>query len=202
MKKEPKKGEFIPGLELAEGFYSEAVKPVLLKDFPDLKYSAALIGQGSEVLGFDTEMSTDHHWGPRVILFLTPVDLKTKEANIKAILSRKLPHSYRGYATNFSQPDPDDNGTKIMREASSGEVNHRVELSTIAGFFKSYLGVDIDKKMDIIDWLTLPQQKLRSIVAGKIFHDDLGLGKIREKHAWYPHDVWLLSGKKSGRKSI
>jgi hypothetical protein len=58
--------EFVPGLKLAELFYKEAVRPVLLKHFPRLRYSAALIGHGSEVLGFDTERSTDHHWGPRV----------------------------------------------------------------------------------------------------------------------------------------
>ena len=63
--------EFVPGLTLAELFYKEAVSPVLLKHFSRLRYSAALIGHGSEVLGFDTERSTDHHWGPRVQLFLT-----------------------------------------------------------------------------------------------------------------------------------
>ena len=55
--------EFIPGLELAKLFFHEAVEPVLDSDFPALKYSAALIGPGSEVLGFDTSMSRDHHWG-------------------------------------------------------------------------------------------------------------------------------------------
>ena len=45
---------FIKGLELSELFYEQAVKPILAKSFPDLTYSAALIGRGSEVLGFDT----------------------------------------------------------------------------------------------------------------------------------------------------
>jgi len=58
--------DFIPGLELGRLYYLEAVKPVLDSFF--LQYSAALIGSGSEILGFDTEMSTDHHCGPRVML--------------------------------------------------------------------------------------------------------------------------------------
>jgi hypothetical protein len=62
--------DFVPGLRLSERFYREAVRPVLDSEFPDLPHSAALIGTGSEVLGFDTEMSTDHDWGPRVLLFL------------------------------------------------------------------------------------------------------------------------------------
>src|SRR5437667_257304 len=58
--------DFIPGLELAGRFYDEAVRPILDRDFPGIAHSAALIGPGSEVLGFDTPMSRDHHWAPRV----------------------------------------------------------------------------------------------------------------------------------------
>ena len=65
---------FIPGLELCRLFYLEAVKPVLDTFSRSLQYSAALIGSGSEILGFDTEMSADHHWGPRVMLFLKEDD--------------------------------------------------------------------------------------------------------------------------------
>ena len=65
---------FIPGLELARRFYWEAVRPILDADFPGLRHSAALIGTGSEVLGFDTPMSADHHWGPRAMLFLAEDD--------------------------------------------------------------------------------------------------------------------------------
>ena len=57
--------EFIPGLQLSELFYQEAVKPILQAVFPHLVYSAALIGPGSEVLGYDTPQSMDHNWGPK-----------------------------------------------------------------------------------------------------------------------------------------
>ena len=55
-------GPFIPGVELARHFYDEAIAPLL----GDVKHSAALLGWGSDVLGFDTERSTDHGWGPRL----------------------------------------------------------------------------------------------------------------------------------------
>src|SRR3989304_260211 len=182
---------FVPGLVLAEGFFREMVRPILEARFPDLQYSAALLGHGSEVLKFDTEMSTDHHWGPRVMLFLTPLDFESKRDAIRAILSEKLPVTSRGYSTNFSEPDPEDNGTQILQWISSGPVNHRVETYTLGGFFKDYLNIDVSADLEPIDWLTLPQQKLRSVTAGKIFHDGLGLEEIRKRFSWYPHDVWL-----------
>ena len=66
--------EFVSGLELAESLYVGGVRPILEADFPGLAYAAALIGPGSEVLGFDDATSTDHHWGPRLMLFLRPED--------------------------------------------------------------------------------------------------------------------------------
>jgi hypothetical protein len=192
MKNESEKPPFIPGLKLAQGFYKEVVQPILDVDFAGIKYSAALMGQGSEVLGFDTEMSTDHHWGPRVMLFLTPEDFLKQKDKIRAVLSQKLPHTYLGYSTNFSEPDPNDNGVQLLRPGDTGPVNHRVETFTIGGFFSDYLSIDITQKLTPADWLTLPQQKLRSIVAGKVFHDGVGLEKVQQRFAWYPPDVWLF----------
>ncbi|MBD0354275.1 MAG: hypothetical protein ICV58_03755, partial [Rubrobacteraceae bacterium] len=63
--------EFISGLRLGSLFYEEAVEPALVSEFAGLDHSAALIGYGSEVLGYDTPRSTDHEWGPRLLLFLT-----------------------------------------------------------------------------------------------------------------------------------
>ena len=61
---------FIPGLRLAGDFYAEVVRPLLEEEFPALRYAAALLGPGSEVLGFDTRRSADHDWGPRLQVFL------------------------------------------------------------------------------------------------------------------------------------
>ena len=55
---------FVPGLELARDFYREAIRPILAREFPYLDHSAALIGPGSDVLGFDSARSSDHDWGP------------------------------------------------------------------------------------------------------------------------------------------
>jgi hypothetical protein len=62
--------EFIPGLKLNELFFEEVIRPLLADTYPNLTYSAARIGSGSNVLGYDTPMSTDHDWGIRQQLFL------------------------------------------------------------------------------------------------------------------------------------
>ena len=67
---------FIPGLELAGAFYREAVGPLV----GDVPHSAALIGTGSDVLGFDTARSTDHGWGPRVQVFVDAADVEAVRA--------------------------------------------------------------------------------------------------------------------------
>jgi len=191
MNRKNKQPPFVPGLELAEGFYRDEVEPILKVHYPGLKYSAALIGSGSEVLGFDTEMSTDHHWGPRVMLFLLPADYDSDGDSIRSLLSLEIPTLYKGYSTNFSAPDPEDNGVQTMQPVDSGPVNHRVEMFTIAGFFSEYMNVDIKKPLDSVDWLTLPHQRLRAVTSGRVFRDDISLGEARERFTWYPHDVWL-----------
>jgi len=181
----------VPGLQLAEGFFHEAVKPILKIHYPDLRFSAGLIGSGSEVLGFDTEMSTDHHWGPRVMLFLRPGDFKTKRDSIRTVLSNELPTTYLGYSTNFSEPDPENNGVQSLQPVTSGPINHRVETYTLDGFFTHYMNIHVKKEPVMIDWLTLPHHKLRSVTAGRVFHDALGLETVRARFSWYPHDIWL-----------
>ena len=179
---------FVPGLELAAAFYRDAVRPLL---DPKLAHSAALIGAGSEVLGLDTEMSRDHHWGPRVMLFLHPEDLQSRWAGISEHLAQQLPPRILGYPTNFTPPDPLDNGTQLLEAVGEGPINHRVEAFTLEGFFRSYLAIDVIDELRASDWLTVPQQKLRAMTSGGVFHDDLGLDRIRARLAWYPHDVWL-----------
>ena len=42
----------LTGLRLGDLFYFEAVKPILTAILPDQEYGAALVGSGSEVMGF------------------------------------------------------------------------------------------------------------------------------------------------------
>src|SRR5215207_2962637 len=182
--------KFIPGLKLSELFYQREVRPILSEEFHALRYSAALIGWGSEVLGFDTAISRDHHWGPRVLLFLNDQDYPRLKDKISETLSSKLPYEFLGYSTNYSTPEP--NGVRHLREIKRGPVNHMVQVFTLKSFFEARLGFDPSKEITVTDWLTFPQQRLLELVSGEVYHDGLDqLRKLREKLKFYPRGVWL-----------
>jgi len=181
---------FIPGLQLSELFYREAAKPILEAFFPQVSYSAALIGWGSEVLGYDDVQSSDHHWGPRFLLFLSAQDYKQYKDDIYQTLSQNLPHRFRGYSTSFGEPD--EIGVRHRSEIDSGPVNHMIHIETIEGFFGWYLGCNPYGPITAADWLSFSEHKLLAVTSGKVFHDGLGqLEEIRRKFHYYPRDVWL-----------
>lgn len=177
---------FMPGKELARRFYAEAVAPILRQAFPRLRHSAALIGTGSEVLGFDGPRSRDHEWGPRVQLFLTERDFPNRAA-IGETLKRRLPTTVAGYSTSFSQPN---RGIRVMAPAVPGKVRHRAVFTTCRSFFQNYVGYDPVRRPAVGEWLSFPQQRLATVRRGEVFHDGLGLEAVRERLRYYPDDVW------------
>jgi hypothetical protein len=166
--------DFIPGLELARLYYEEVVRPILQTDYPDLVHSAGLIGSGSEVLGFDTEMSADHDWGTRLSLFLSVEDHARVAAQVRQTLAYKLPFSFRGYPTHFEDV-PDDTGTRAPMLVDQHPIQHRVHITVLSDFLRRYIGVDLDQEWTALDWLTVPEQKLRTLVAGDVYHDGLNV---------------------------
>lgn len=157
---------FISGLELSRVFYQEAVRPILDGRFPGLPHSAALLGRGSEVLGFDDELSTDHDWKARVLLFLRDEDHARHGDALGEALRHELPSRFRDHSTDYG-------------------------VHTLRGYFLGHLAFDIDGTIEAVDWLTFPEQRLRMITAGAVHHDEVGLQAVRDRFAYYPHDVWL-----------
>ncbi len=183
---------FIPGLRLGRMFYEEAGRQIIESVVPRESYAAALMGYGSDVLGYDSERSTDHNWGPRFQVFLEPEVARQCAAGIDAALRERLPREFHGYTACFSEPDPDDNGTQTPAPAATGPVNHLVEITTLADFQARYLGRDAGAGLGDLDWLVLPEQRLLEMTAGEVFHDPGGrLARLRQILGWYPRDVWL-----------
>ncbi len=174
---------FLPGLELCRRFYEEAVHPLLTQYFPALPYAAARIGPGSDVVGFDTEMSMDHDWGPQLQLFLREHDAPLVP-QLDELFRTKLQHEFAGFRVNFDH----EPGTTWK----VGSINHPVSLLTLRSFMQTRLGYDIDRPLEVVDWLTIPSQKLLEMAAGAVYHDGVGtLTQLRIRLGWYPHDVWL-----------
>lgn len=186
---------FISGQELSRRFYAEAVAPVIARHAPGLRYAAALVGAGSEVLGYDTVRSTDHGWGPRLYLFLAPQDEPVQRDRLLAAIRAELPPEITGYPTGFRE-SIDEPGTLMLNTPENaavvhGPVHHRIWVETVAGFLDDRLGVGDTSLLDVAAWLTMPEQVLLEVTAGCVFHDDLGeLSRVRADLAWYPDDIW------------
>ena len=155
---------FIPGLELARVFYLEAVRPLLDQEFPGLPHTAALIGPGSEVQGFDSQRSTDHDWGPRLQIFLSDAHAASADSVIE-MLAARLPAEVRGYPTVFAASD-----------AKGEQASHWVTVAGLRTWLIEKLGFDPAAGVDLLDWLAVPTQVLAEITGGAVFHDGLGEG--------------------------
>jgi hypothetical protein len=162
--------EFVPGLELSRAFYDEVVATLL----DDVPHSAALLGTGSDVLGLDTERSTDHGWGPRLQLFVEEEDVE----RVRLAIDDGLPDEFRGWPTRFGWDDV--------------AVSHHVEVLTLERWLEDGLGFDPRQGVALVDWLATPQQLLLEVTRGTVHRDENGhLAAVRTALTWYPEEVWM-----------
>ena len=183
--------EFVKGLDLCQAFFEDIARPIIAAVCPNLRYSAAVIGYGSDVLGFDDAMSTDHMWGPRFQLFLPADGFSDDQSRLAEAFARGFPAQFKGYSVHFSAPDPDDRGVQVPAPVTEGRVNPLVEYHTLESFFEGYLGYTPGKDIPAAQWLTFSEHRLLGVTAGQVFHDDLGLNAVREPLRYFPRDVWL-----------
>lgn len=182
--------DFIKGLDLCEGFFNDCAKPIIDKYFPDLQYSAGLIGYGSDVLGYDDKVSRDHMWGPRFYMFLREKDINKKD-EIFNKFAENLPYEYMGYSVNFTDPDPNDCGVQHSQFIDSGKVNPLIFIQTFDEFLIDEIGTaDLDN-ITPLDWIAFSEHRLLSLVSGKLFIDKLNIRKQTDKIKFYPYAVKL-----------
>jgi hypothetical protein len=162
--------DFIPGIDLARNFYHEVVR-----DFVKPPHAACLLGEGSEVLGYDQPRSTDHAWGPRLQIFVAQQEIGA----VANAVEQGLPPEFRGWPVRFFKLEV-------------GKVTHHVEVATLDDWLARQLGLDPRAGLTTASWLALPQQRLLHVTAGAVFRDDTGeLTAVRNLLQWYPSDVWL-----------
>jgi hypothetical protein len=170
----------VSGLDLAEDYYHQVVRSITEEVLQGRPYAASLIGPGSEVQGFDTARSTDHAWGPRVMILLLRQDLPRVGQSLDQALSDGLPDLFLGYPTRFSHPRAPD------------PAGHCVEVTDLGDLGAIILGFDPRSQVTEFDWLSTSWQRLREFTAGRVFHDAAGeLTAARGRLAWYPLDLWV-----------
>jgi hypothetical protein len=163
-------GEFTSGQRLNADFYAGVVAPLV----GAVPHAAALLGTGSDVLGYDSERSTDHGWGPRLTVFVDPADV----AGVGVVIDRGLPATFAGWPVRYGW-----DGTP---------VSHHVTVTSVGSWVTAQLGVDATRPLSAVDWLLIPQQKLLEVVGGALYRDDRGeVTSLRHRLSWYPEDVWL-----------
>lgn len=176
------------GIELSRRFYGDIIAPWLSRVAPDLPHSAALIGYGSELLGFDDEISRDHNWGPRVHLYLDARDFAAHAHRLIADFATVMPETFLGEPAGWrSRPHPAASGPDAV-----GAVEHGLEFHTFEGRLQAHAGLRSLENLTALDWLGLPEQSLLAFTAGAVFRDDGGrLEALRKTLAYFPRDVWL-----------
>ncbi|MGH9164521.1 MAG: DUF4037 domain-containing protein [Acidimicrobiales bacterium] len=161
--------DFLPGIRLNALFYEQVIEPLL----GDVLHAAARIGWGSDVLGYDSERSTDHGWGPQLLVVASDdaVD-RARQA-----LDGAMPVEFRGWPVRYGW--------------DATPITHHVVVTSLPSWSVDRLGLDATQGLDTWDWLVLPQQGLLEATAGAVYRDDTGeLSKLRARLAWYPDDVW------------
>jgi hypothetical protein len=176
------------GIELSRRFYQELVRPWLSQESPGLRYAAALIGYGSELLGFDDAMSQDHNWGPRVHLFVDEAAFDDRAEALAAAFADAAPPTFLGHPIGMAnQP-----GAVPHRQGGRADSRHGLEIWTVARALRFWVGLAPGEPSDNLGWLGLAEQRLIAFTAGAVFHDDDGrLTAERERLARPPRDVWL-----------
>ena len=157
-------------LRLNEAFYRRAIAR-LVAPWP---HAAALLGWGSDILGYDTEQSSDHGWGPRLQVFVDDRDV----AAVREAVDAGLPESFQGWPVRYGW--------------DAVPVQHHVQVTPLRQWLLDNLGLDPRDGLSPLDWLLVPQQRLLGVTRGAVYHDGIGaLSEARDLVAWYPRDVWL-----------
>jgi hypothetical protein len=167
------------GAELSAAFDREAVQPLLARHLPGLRHVSARLGSGSDVVGFDDELSRDHDWGCRLTVLVDEAD-RDVIGELDALLERDLPQTFRGRPVRFPvtwNPRP----------------VHQVEIATVPEFVRGRLGVWPAGPMPALDWLCITGNGVLEAVGGPVFTDSTAsFAKIKSMLLWYPAEVELF----------
>jgi len=167
----------VKGVDLSRRYFQKVGLPALRQHFPGWvdRVACGLIGPGSDVFGYDDEISRDHNWGPRFWVVLSPEDYGAIGRQMTERLLAELPADFEGYG---------------IREFPSGKGERHVRVWDVRDMCESMLGY-ADVPEDDVSWLGIAEHRLFELHAGEVWHDPqrLLIG-LRERTSYFPEMVW------------
>lgn len=169
------------GRELSKFYFFEQGLPLLHKEYPDLTGRVAagllsgegIMAGGSEVAGFDDEISRDHNWGPRFFLIMAEDDCRSVGDEVQAYLEAELPEECHGF--RLSPASFSENKCHIVtpEQIARANVGHATPPSRDA------------------EWLAIPEHRLFELTSSFVFYEPRPLmTPLLERFAYYPGPVW------------
>lgn len=163
------------GLDVSRAFYEQYGKDMLEKEFPDYinKIAVGLVGEGSECLGYDDDLSVDHDFEAGFCLFISREDYDKIGFKLERAYA-KLPKEFMGYKRSVLSPVGGDRHGVIV----------------IEDFYQKFLGAS-DIPDDLRWWLYADSTALLNASNGQVFYDPNGeFSRVREKLlVGFPDDV-------------
>lgn len=165
------------GLETAKQYYEIYGRQMIRGQFPERadQTAAGLVGYGSECLGFDDEISTDHDYGPSFCIWL-PRELYQQCGKEMQAAYDALPKEFMGCSARVEE----------------GQGKGRVGVLCLEDFYLEILGTDRVPETEA-EWFSLSEAALSTATNGAVFEDPCGkFTRIREGLlSYYPQEVWL-----------
>lgn len=162
------------GMDLARAYFEEYGRDLIENRFSEYRDQAAagLVGEGSECLGFDDEISRDHDFGPGFCIWLPEQIYKEAGKRMQEAYDN-LPHTYKGF-------------TRVATPQGGG----RVGVLPVEGFYRKYIGLPHAPR-DNMEWFRIPQGFLAVAANGQVFCDYKGtFSQVRSVlKGFYPQDV-------------
>ena len=164
--------------EICERYFREFGHDMLREKFPDLvQFTASgLFGSGSECLGYDDDISSDHDLEPGFCIFIPGEDVLSSRDEFR------LERAYSALPKEFMG---------LKRGLFSPVGGPRRGVIRYDDFFKSRCGSE-DGILTIEQWLHTPEYYLLECTNGAVYEDNYGqVTEIRERLAYMPEDIRL-----------
>ena len=165
------------GMRLCRDYFDKLCFPALNKVFPEQvnRMAIGLVGEGSECYGFDDQISQDHDFGPRVMVWLTREDYATFGQQLQQVLDNVL---------------KDLGQTGSVQASSWSHVGKSVFV--IEDFYAKFTGLShLPETLE--QWRVIPEHHLSVATNGQVFFDPRGQFTAYRNALLndYPEDVRL-----------